>query len=134
MLAPPDYGEVLVPSFTEEGKVYRVDPERGTCTCRRFEVKRTCVKHIALAEALTKMPSRRDLLPTEDRIATERLFGLAKRIYAPAFKRKSRYRDVVDAYDLYLEISGYRCATERLVEAARARHKGILAEHLEGAA
>ena len=123
-------GEVLVPSFTENGVEYRTDPEIGTCTCRRYEVKRTCVKHIALAEPLVKMRSRRDLLPTEERIATERLLGLAKRIYARVLKKER----VEDAYDLYLEVAAYRYATPRLVEAAKARHKTVLAEFLKRAA
>lgn len=119
-------GEVLVSSFTEEGKEYRTDPERATCTCRRFEIRRTCVKHVALAEALVKMRHRRDLLPTEDEIATRRLFALARRIYSKPLKRET----LADSYHLYLEILGYRYSTPRLVEAAKARHRTKLDEYL----
>lgn len=110
---------VSIPSFTDPGKAYETDPVAETCTCRRFEIRKDCEKHVALAEALVKMRSRRDLLPSEDEIATGRLIGLAKRIYSKPKKRET----FADSYDLYLEIAGYRYATPRLVEAARLRHK-----------
>ncbi len=110
-------GAMVVPSFTDPTKRYKVHAESGYCQCDRHRFTGRCRKHVILAEAICALGPKVCRV-----VAEENLLELCRRIYAPL-----KAIHPIDSYDLFLEVAAYRHASEAMVKDAMKRHRRVLA-------
>lgn len=112
-------GALLIPSFTDSEKTYKVHADSGYCSCPAAIYKMARCKHVALAEAIEKTRG----LKIGRKLAEKRVTEMAHKVFAPVKRGES----CVESYNLLLEVVGSRYATEALVHAAMRRHGRVLA-------
>lgn len=111
-------GAVLVESFSFPGTYYEVHPESGYCACPAYEHRGVCNKHVIAGEAILKARE----LQVGSELAEQVILDLAYRIFAPYRKETPE-----DSYDLFLEVAACRYSTDAMINAARNRHRKVLA-------
>lgn len=118
-------GALLIPSFSDPEKSYKVHADSGYCSCPAYEHKGICIKHITLGEAIQTVRT----LKFGARIAEDSVTELCMRIFAPLKGETCR-----SSYDLLLETMAYRHSTDAMIRVAHKRHDRILSLHERRAA
>lgn len=119
-------GTIEVPSFHDPATRYdvRLMPlVGGTCSCPRYEVQRACMKHPALARAVSLARQRR--WPSV--LVEHELFALCAELFAP--QRVLEKVTPLQSYDLLQRTLAYPHTTPEMRDQAFRQHHRVLLLH-----